>query len=71
MQRGIQLEGPRPRCPRMRMFHAFNIAGSNEGTEAGAPPGRGYEFHGRPFVTHVKFCVSICFNKLVSASTPF
>jgi hypothetical protein len=21
------------------MFHAFDIAGSNEGTEAGAPPG--------------------------------
>ena len=53
------------------MFHAFNIAGSNEGTEAGAPPGRGSEFHGRPFGTHVKFRVSICFNKLVSASTPF
>ena len=36
------------------------VAGSNEGTEAGAPPGRGYEFHGRPFGTHVKFsCLNL------------
>jgi hypothetical protein len=23
---GIQLEGHRPRCPRIRMFHAFDVA---------------------------------------------
>ena len=41
------------------MFHAFDVAVSNEGTEAGAPPGRGFEFHGRPFRAHLQF---LCLN---------
>ena len=34
-----QLEGHRPRCPRVQMFRAWDVAGFNTGTEAGAPPG--------------------------------
>ena len=32
------MEGHRPRCPRVRTFRACDVTGSNEGTEAGAPP---------------------------------
>ena len=30
MQRGINLEGHRPRCPRVLMFHAFDVAGCDK-----------------------------------------
>ena len=31
-----ELEGHRPRCPRVQTFHACDVAGSDTGTEAGA-----------------------------------
>jgi hypothetical protein len=36
--RGIQLEGHRPRCPRVQKFRACDVAGCESGTGAGAPP---------------------------------
>ena len=47
---GIQLEGHRPRCPRVRMFDVIDVAGCNTGTEAGAPPrsSEGYNKPARP-----------------------
>ena len=36
--RGIELEGHRPRCPRVQISHACDVAGCGTGTEVGAPP---------------------------------
>jgi hypothetical protein len=30
MQRGINLEGHRHRCPQVQMFHAFDVAGCDK-----------------------------------------